>query len=175
VLARATPVVDTAKQSSHRRDYVVRFGWHRVESHFSKPPFATTSGIATSFGLTAAFDSKCPHRSAKRHLLPRRSATAGVATYWGGSSTSTSRRVVPLHVGRIVHGSARSVCDHPTPDFSGGRPPRHRNRCSSPASFKDNPWRSSGSRPVIRASTGASEYLCPTAISLWASGVGCNP
>ena len=31
----------------------------------SKQSFATTSGITTSIGLTAAFDSKCPHRSAK--------------------------------------------------------------------------------------------------------------
>jgi len=31
----------------------------------SKQSFATTSGITTSIGLTAVFDSKCPHRPAK--------------------------------------------------------------------------------------------------------------
>ena len=42
----------------------------RLDARFSavvisKPSFATTSGITTSIGLTAAFDSKCPHRSAQ--------------------------------------------------------------------------------------------------------------
>ncbi len=61
----------------------------------SMQSFATTSGITTSIGLTAAFDSKCLHRSVQRPLLPRRSATLLATTCSVGLSTSTAPRPDP--------------------------------------------------------------------------------
>src|ERR1039458_4922384 len=62
------------------------------------------------------------------------------------------------HTDRLQQGGRRLNITGPPPKFHGTRDIL---RCSSPATFKDNPWRSSRSRPASGAPTSAIGILVP--------------
>ena len=129
----------------------------------SKQSFATTSGITTSIGLTAASarSARTGQRSdlcspvAQRHRPSRRAGR--------DHPRVPRRRVVHLHASRIVYASGRSVCDHPALAVSIGRPDDDsaiaaRHPPPSKTIWGDLP--EAGLHLALRQAR--SEYRCPT-------------